>query len=64
MSDEEIIEQVKEDKDEDQPILEVKVVNPPEVKREKPSDYDSVDANEYEDMYPTDDQIKEYESEE
>ncbi len=56
------VDEIIEEKKEDIPVLEVKVVNPPEVKK-KVSDYDSVDANEYEDMYPTEEQIKEYEEE-
>ncbi len=61
MSDD-IPEELTEETKEVTSVIEVKVVNPPEVK-EKKSDFDSVDANEYEDMYPTKEQIKEYEEE-
>ncbi len=57
------VDEIIEEKKEDIPILEVKVVNPPEVK-EKKSDFDSVDDSQYENMYPTDEMIKEYEEEE
>ncbi len=59
MSDE--TEEIIEEKPEE-PItpLEVKIMNQPEVKK---SDYDDVDDNEYENMYPTEEQIKEYEEE-
>ncbi len=58
-------EEVNEEKLEelkDIPIepLEVIVKNQP--KKEK-SDFDSVEDSEYENMYPTDEQIKEYEDE-
>ncbi len=56
------LDEIIEEKKEDIPVLEVKVINPPEVK-EKKSDFDSQDEPEYEDMYPTDEQIKEYEEE-
>ncbi len=56
------VDEIIEEKKEDIPVLEVKVVNPPEVK-EKKTDYDTVDANEYENMYPDADMIKEYEEE-
>ncbi len=54
---EEKLEDVK-----DLPIepLEVKIINQPEKKK---SDFDETEDNEYENMYPTDEQIKEYEEE-
>ncbi len=57
------VDEIIEEKKEDIPVLEVKVVNPPEEKKEKPSDFDSVDDNEYENMYPDEAMIKEYEEE-
>ncbi len=41
--------------------LEVKIVNHPEKQK---SDYEEAEDNEYENMYPTDEQIKEYNDEE
>ncbi len=40
--------------------IEVKIINHPEKPK---SDYDEVDDNEYENMYPSDEQIKEYSDE-
>ncbi len=59
---EETPEEIIEEKKEDIPVLEVKVVNPPEVKKE-PTAFDDTDDPEYENMYPTDEQITEYEEE-
>ncbi len=55
-------DEILEGKKEDIPVLEVKVINPPEVK-EKKSDFDETEDNEYENMYPTKEQIEEYEKE-
>ncbi len=55
-------DEILEEKKEDVSILEVKVINQPEVKK-IPSDFDSVDDSQYENMYPTDEMIKEYEEE-
>ncbi len=54
---EETIEKVKEEKLEP---LEVKITNHPEKQK---SDYDESEDNEYENMYPSDEQIKEYSDE-
>ncbi len=62
MSDEteEIIEEKQAETEEPITPLEVKVMN----KVEKVvSDYDSTDDNEYENMYPTEEQVKEYQDE-
>ncbi len=56
------IDEIIEEKKEDIPVLEVKVVNPV-VPEKKKDDYDSEEANEYEDMYPTPELIEEYEKE-
>ncbi len=63
MSDEteEIIEEKKAETEEPITPLEVKIMNPPEEK--KKSDYDEMEANEYENMYPDKEQIEEYEKE-
>ncbi len=59
---EDTTEEIIEEKKEDIPVLEVKVLNQPEVKKPV-SDFDSVDDSQYENMYPSDEQIKEYEDE-
>ncbi len=62
--DDEMEEVIEEQTKDDTPItpLEVKVVNQPS--KPEPSDFDSTDDAEYENMYPTKEQIKEYEDEE
>ncbi len=62
MSDEteEIIEEKQAETEEPITPLEVKIVNKDE-KKEDP--FDSVDDNEYENMYPDDKQVKEYQDE-
>ncbi len=55
-------EEIIEEKKEDVPVepLEVKIIN----KDEKPkSDYDEMEANEYENMYPSKEEIEKFESE-
>ncbi len=52
---------MSEDKKEEKiPPIEVEIVNHPEKQK---SDYDTAEDGEYENMYPTDEQIKEYEDE-
>ncbi len=66
MSDDAVEEQIEEKKEELPPLepLEVKIVNKEGVSVVKPkSDYDEMEANEYENMYPSKEQIVEYESE-
>ncbi len=54
------LEDVKEESLEPVEPLEVKIINHPEKPK---SDFDESEANEYENMYPTDEQIKEYSDE-
>ncbi len=61
MSEENIEEKLEEVKDIPIEPLEVKITNPT---KPEPTMFDDVDDSEYENMYPTDEQIKEYEEEE
>ncbi len=60
MSEENIEDKLEDVKEQPVEPLEVKIVNHPEKPK---SDYDEVDDNEYENMYPSDEQIKEYSDE-
>ncbi len=64
MSDDAVEEQIEEKKEQPLEPLEVKIVNKEGVSviRHK-SDFDETEDNEYENMYPSIEQIKEYEDE-
>ncbi len=64
MSDEAVEEKLEDVKEAPIEPLEVKIVNKEGVSVVKPkSDYDEMEANEYENMYPSKEQIDEYEKE-